>query len=185
MPKGQYQRHPHIRHLSREEHVRLLTTLEALKVRFSTWTGLARALGSNVTTVNQVRHGSGSAAYAARVAALAGVPLETILDTCEGARAGATNLHGEHLTVAEDGLFVASLRNLKRVHGTYRRIAELIGVTPQRLASAINNPRRYGSMALAARVARLANAHVEQVLTPQVRPAGTCWMCGQMLPSNG
>lgn len=81
-------------------------------------------------------------------------------------------------TAEEAARVRAALRSLRRVHGTFARLAEVMGVPRGTLAN-ITNGHNPPSYAIAILAARAAGVPVEQILSPGVTDAGRCALCGR------
>jgi hypothetical protein len=84
------------------------------------------------------------------------------------------------LTAEETRHFRVSLRNLARAYGSWRCLAEVIGVPVGSLLQAVK-PRRRPSGVLVLRAAQAAGMHVETMLSGTLSAAGRCQGCGSRI----
>ena len=77
----------------------------------------------------------------------------------------------------------AVLKNLRHLHGSWRRVADVTGVSVHTLYGVVKSTD-FGSMTLAVRVARAAQMPVEHLLDGTLWSATECRHCGQPLPNK-
>jgi hypothetical protein len=80
------------------------------------------------------------------------------------------------LTAPELERLRAALRSLKQLHGTWKALAEAMGVSPHSLKQ-VSGRSKNGSYALALRVAKVANVSLETLLSP-LASVDVCPTCG-------
>jgi hypothetical protein len=85
------------------------------------------------------------------------------------------------LTEAERQRLRAVLKNLRHLHGSWNRVAEITGVNVNTIYG-IAKSMDFGSMSVAVRVARAAKMPVEHLLDGTLWSANHCRYCGQPLP---
>jgi len=71
----------------------------------------------------------------------------------------------------------SAITGLRKLYGTYKRVAEELGVTREAITQVIAG--RHGSHMLAARAAHLAGVPVETILYGSVFAVDRCPTCGQ------
>jgi hypothetical protein len=82
------------------------------------------------------------------------------------------------LTVPQRRRLSATLKNLRLLYGSWAAVAEMTEVSINTLHG-ITTGRDYGSVTIAARVARAAGVSFVHVLDGQIRSADRCPECGQ------
>lgn len=75
-----------------------------------------------------------------------------------------------------------ALRNLKLRYGTWRRVADAIGMREGSLIGVVSRRSHGGSMAMAVRAAELLGITVERIMSGTLASTGKCPHCGQQLP---
>lgn len=87
------------------------------------------------------------------------------------------------LTDAERQRLRAVLKNLRHAHGSWKRVAEITGVSLNTLYG-VAKSMDFGSMNVAVRVARAAQMPVEHLLDGTLWSASHCRHCGQPIPKR-
>lgn len=87
------------------------------------------------------------------------------------------------LTDDERARLAAVLRNLRKFHGSWARLAELMGVSINTLQG-VSKGRDFGSMRLAVKTAKLAGLLVDDMLHGKPVAADHCPHCHQPLPAG-
>jgi hypothetical protein len=86
------------------------------------------------------------------------------------------------LSPEERARLANAIRGLRRLYGTYKRVAEEMGLRPESLTEVLSG--HHGSYMMAVRAAHLAGLPVETILYGTVVATDRCPTCKQKLPEK-